>query len=225
MSNSPVPGPAAEPVAASLSVRGAFPFRLSSLPALKRMAERTPSWRFSYLEAVLLASLGRDAEADALLAACADAPEEEVFYLYRAKRREGAARLADLDRALACRPTWRTGLARYGFFAEAKEWAKAHAALEPFAAALANVDAFKIAWARSLAEGGRYREAVDYLRGAKVLPSEFGDNAYGAWQRAWQGLADEARKRGDEAAAKAAEAERDSYPENLGVGRPYPKKK
>ena len=183
-----------------------FPYRLGTLKALR--AERQ-TWKVRFDEAAILASLGRDAEAEALLAACGDEPDSEAFYLYRAKRKTGKAALRDLDLALKHPHTWRTGLARYAHFAACKDWERALEELRPYASADSRVSALKIAWGRALAESGRSREAIEFLRKTTVLPSEFGDNAYGIWQKAWRDLGDEAQA--------------NEYPENLGVGRPHAK--
>ena len=53
---------------------------------------------FKRLLAVMLASCAEDAAADKLLDSCDDA-DEAVLFLYRARRRSGAAKQADLARA------------------------------------------------------------------------------------------------------------------------------
>ena len=65
----------------------------------------------------------------------------------------------------------------------------------------------QIAYADALVRNGRYKEAMDYLGAVTILPSEMGDNATGIWHEAQKGLGLEL-----------------TYPENLGAGKPFPKK-
>ena len=201
----------------------AMPFRRESLPALRWAARTRSGWKFKYLYAVCLAANAWDGEADALLDMCGDAPDDAVFYLYRASRGKGGARLADLRRAakLDGGGQWRTGFALYRHFADAGDWEGALREIEPYAAKFADANPVKIAYANALARSGRCEKAVAYLKGISILPSECGDDALSAWVFAWRGIALDALARCDRAAAKKAVGEAVSYPERLGRGRPY----
>ena len=63
--------------------------------------------------------------------------------------------------------------------------------------------------------------AIAFMEKTTFLPSEHGDNASGAWFDAFRARTAEALAKGDRTAAKAAAARAVTYPENLGVGRPY----
>ena len=199
----------------------ALPFRRETLPALDWAVARSPAWKFRYLRGVLLASFARDAEADADLSSCGETPDDSVFYLYRALRRTGDERLADLRRARRSGDSWRVGLAASVHFSSSGKWAAALAELEPYVRRRELSNKLSIAYATALVKNGRNREAVAFLENTVFLPSEGGDNAGGVWIAAWRALAEDALAKGDEAGVRAAVAKAISFPERLGLGRPY----
>lgn len=205
--------------AASGTVAFALPFRRETLPALDWAVSENHSWKFAYLKAVLLAGLCRDAEAKAILRDLGNEPDDPTFYLYRADGVEGDAAERDLRRALDLGGGWRAGLALGRLFAERKDFAAALKVLKPQLATGAN--RVKIAYANALVGDRRYREALAFLESNTFLPSEHGDNASSAWIDAGRALAEEALAKGDRAAARVAVRKALSYPEHLGVGKPY----
>ena len=62
-----------------------------------------------------------------------------------------------------------------------------------------------------------------FLEKMQVLPSEHGNNAHAIWQEAWKGVARQAVAAGDRTKADRALARYREYPENLGLGKPFPK--
>ena len=81
---------------------------------------------------------------------------------------------------------------------------------------LLNID-----YANALVKCGRAEDAVAFMERTTFLPSEYGDNASAAWIDAGRMIAEKALAGGDRAAAEKAVRKALSYPENLGVGRPY----
>lgn len=197
----------------------ALPFRRETLPALDWAVSENASWKFAYLKAVLLAGLCRDAEAKTILCGLGEVPDDSTFYLYRAGLVDGDAAERDLNRALKLGGGWRAGLALGRLLAERKDFAAALKVLKPQLATGANK--IKIAYANALVGDRRYREAITFLETNTFLPSEHGDNASSAWIDAGRALAEEALAKGDRAAARAAVRKALSYPEHLGVGKPY----
>lgn len=209
--------------AAAQAIAFAMPFRRESLPALRWAAQTRQEWKFKYLYAVCLAANAWDEAADALLAVCGDAPDDAVFYLYRASREKGSVRLEDLRLAVKHDggASWRPGYALYRHFAEADDWEGAMGEIEPYAARFPDVNLVKIAYANALARSGRHKKAISYLKGVTILPSESGNDALAAWVYAWRGIALDALACGNRAAAKTAVEQALSFPENLGRGKPY----
>ena len=206
--------------AAAMPVEFALPFRRETLPALEWAARADPSWKFSYLKAVLLAAFARDAEADALLDGCGDRPDSATFYLFRAARRTGAATLKDLRHAQMTGDSWRVGHALYGHFAALGDARAAREAVEEYVRRMPS-NVLNIDYANALVKDGRPKDALAFMERTTFLPSEHGDNASGAWFDACRELVVAAFGKGDRTTAMAMAGKAVSYPENLGVGRPY----
>ena len=77
-------------------------------------------------------------------------------------------------------------------------------------------------YVKALCGQDRFEDAVKFLEGMHVLPSENSNDAHALWQEAWSGVARQALAAGNSAKADAALARRAEYPENLGRGKPYP---
>ena len=213
---------AALEAAAKRPIAFSLPFRGESIPALEAAAKAHPSWKFGYYAAVALAANGRDAAADRHLDACGDRPDDPIFYLYRASRRTGSDRLADLRRAQRLGGGWRVGHALCRHFAEAKDWEAARREIEPYAKDHADVSDIACDYATALAEiPGREEEAIAFMRTVTVLPAEMSAGASTAWITAWGRIVENRLAAGDAKGAREAAREAISYPENLGVGRPY----
>jgi hypothetical protein len=184
-----------------------FPYRREDVSCLERALSARPSWKFKYCRAVLAASFQDDQRADELLESCGNEPDDAAFYLFRARRKNGKARLADILLAKKKGGGWRAARDLAAFYAECGDWANSALAAETGLKRSPNCNALQIAYARALNGCGRWRDTVKLLEGVDILPSEFGDNACDLWQEAWKNLGDE----------KMAA----TYPENLGKGAPY----
>ncbi len=196
---------AAERLAAAeaLSVEGISPFRRESRAALMWAADANPSWKFKYLAAVHLASTGESSAADELLAKAGD-PEDATFMLFRASRRTGSARLADLLAAKRAGGGWRVG----------RELALHHQSVGDFASMLAvtyeclatspNVQSIKILQAKALLGAKHFKECIEYLEGLKLIPSPENVKLRHVWKKACVGEARAALSRGDVKACDAA---------------------
>ena len=182
--------------AAASPMAFALPFRRETRPAMQWAATAHSSWKFRYMLALQLAAFGDDSAADKLLDSCDDA-DEAVLFMYRAVRRKGEAKMADLKRAQALGDGWRVG----------RDMATQHLAD-------GNTDA---------AAGLALDYLSRFLEKMAVLPSEHGNNAHAIWEEAWKGVARKALEAGDSAKADRALERYREYPENLGLGKPYPK--
>jgi tetratricopeptide (TPR) repeat protein len=208
--------------AAELPVDGVSPFRRESRPALMWAAEKGGSWKFKYLAAVFLASAGEDSVADALLDECGE-QDDLVLRLFRASRREGSARLADLLAARKFSDSWRVGNALAKYYQSVED---AEAMLEvtsAFTPRHPNVQSMKLLHATALLLAERIPECCQYLEGVTILPAENSGNARDIWVKAWTAAAREALKRADIPACDEALRKLSEWPENIGAGKPYPK--
>ena len=190
---------------AAIPTSFAFPFRRETLPALEWAARTNGCWKFKYYLALFKAANGDADGADALLDACADEPDDPAFYLYRAGRKIGARRLADISKAERYGGGWRAGLMR----CREEHGEKALAAARRLHAAYPRVNQVKLAYAKALLEAKRYAECVKFLEGCTILPSEFGENAMDVWRAACHALGENGKA--------------ESWPERLGAGKPYPR--
>ena len=185
-------------------VAGVFPFRRESRPALEAAAESDVGWKARYLCAVLLGFFRERAAASALLESCGNIPDEAVFYVYRARMRQGAARLADLMRAREIGDSWRIGRDMITHYEAAGDFGKMLESAKDYLDRFPEKNPLQIAYARALQKLGRYRECMAYLEGVKILPSEHRDSATDIWQ-----------------ACQTALGLPLTWPENLGKGEPY----
>ena len=192
---------------ASMPASFVFPFRREMLPALEWAAKENSSWKFKYYLALFKAANGDADGADALLDACGGEPDEAVFYLYRAGRRIGKRRLADVAEAERRGGGWRAALARFRCLSAAGDVSSALAAAEAMHSSYPDVNQVKLAYAQALLAAKRHAECVKYLESVVILPSEYGENANSIWRDACYAIGENAKA--------------ESYPENLGAGRPY----
>ena len=194
--------------AKTLPVAAAFPFRRETLPALERAVRADGHWKFRYLLAVLKAYFGYDREADALLDGLGDEPDEAVVYQYRATRRTGAKRLADLERARQLADSWRLGRQFAQHYAAESNAVAMLKETTRYVAKYPTCNPLQIAHGQALLDSKQYQACLDYLKGVKLLPSEHRDSGTALWQ-----------------AAQEALGQKPTWPENLGQGEPYPEKK
>ena len=140
-----------------------FPFRRETLPALEWGVKSNTHWKFKYYLALFKAANGDADGADALLDACGNEPDDAVFYLYRAGRRIGVQRLADVSEAERRGGGWRAGLMRCRCEAEGGDSAAALATAERLQRLWPDVNAVKLAYAQALLENKRFADCVAYL--------------------------------------------------------------
>lgn len=185
-------------------VAGVFPFRRESRPALEAAAKSDEGWKARYLYAVLLGFFRERVAASALLESCGNMPDEAVFYVYRARTRQGEARLADLMRAREISDSWRIGRDIIAHYESLGDFGKMLESAKDYLDRFPEKNPLQIAYARALQKLGRYRECMAYLEGVKILPSEHRDSATDIWH-----------------ACQTALGLPLTWPENLGKGEPY----
>ena len=185
-------------------IAGVYPFRRESLPALEAAAKVSTAWKAKYLLAVLKAFFHRHEEALSLLESCGEAPDEAVFYIYRARLEKGAYREADLIRAKKISDGWRIGRDLIELYEAEGNLEKMLAMATEYLGRYPLKNPIQIAYARSLAKLGRHREAMAFLEGVRILPSEHRDSATEIWHDCQKAL-----------------GLPPTWPENLGRGEPY----
>ena len=194
--------------AKALSVAGAFPFRRETLPALERAVREDGHWKFRHLLAAMKAFFGHEDEARRLLESCGDAPDESVFYQYRAQHRDGKAVLADLARAKALGDSWRVGQQYAEYCERHEDWEGLLRVTTEYDRKFPGRDPISLAHAQALLKLKRHEACLDYLKTLRILPSEHRGFGTDIWQ-----------------AAQKALGRQLTWPENLGQGEPYPDQK
>ncbi|MDR0757285.1 MAG: DUF5107 domain-containing protein, partial [Tannerella sp.] len=207
--------------AESLPVRMVFPFRTETVPALEWAAGKSGKWVNKYYLAVLYDFLGEDEKASTFWDACADIPDDAVFYQVRAQVRTGEERLNDLLRAESLEKSWRTGLALIRHYQETKQHDAMYEKAKKYATAYPGNDMIGLKYAAAMLQQKKYRECTDYLAHLNVLPNEGAYEGRAVYRKAWLFCA-----LGNVQAGKYREAISDVeqsklWPEHLGVGKPY----
>ena len=194
---------------ASMSAAFVFPFRRESLPALEWAVKENGNWKFKYYLALFKAANGDQDGADELLDACGDEPDAAQFYLYRAGRRLGRSRYNDVLAAERLGGGWRAALERCRCEADSGKIEKSLESAERMVASYPQVNAVVLAYARALLRAKKYAQCVAFLEKCTILPSEYGENAQDIWREACYALGENEKA--------------ESWPENLGAGKPYAK--
>jgi hypothetical protein len=191
--------------AKKMTAAGVYPFRREELKPLRLAVERDGHWKFRYLLAVLSAYFDDDAAANSLLDGCGNEPDEMAFYLYRAMRRKGDARLSDLRRAQKLGDSWRVGRALAEYFENSKDYRRMLGTTTDYLVRYPGKNPLQIAHARALLKTRQYRACMAFLQTVNLLPSEHRDSGTEIWH-----------------AAQDALGIKRTWPENLGRGEPYP---
>jgi hypothetical protein len=199
-----------------------FPHRPTTIPALEWAAEKSSSWKSRYYLSMLYRANNQPEKALALLDKCADIPNYAPFYLYRSQNKQGEDKLADLRKAETIDKSWRTGLALCRYFEDNNQSEKAMDCIAEYRKIFPDNQALSLSYASLLLNTSRYGECLDFLAGLTVLPGEWSDGGRNIYKNACLFLALENIKNKNYRAAINAIEESKKWPENLGVGKPYP---
>ena len=202
-----------------------FPHRYEDLVVLQWAMERTGDWKVKYYAALVLLQTLQDGRALGLLEACGNEPMFHPFYGLRAGVRlkmQAGDPEADLLRAVALTPeSWRANLQLSNYYADqerwglALEWARSGYLLHPdnyyMGLQLAKCYLYNEAW----------EEGIGLMKVLRVLPNEGASEGRNVWRETNLHAAIGAlvKKRYDLAESYIDAAR--TWPENLGVGRPY----
>jgi len=202
----------------------AFPFRSETAAVLEHLLKSQDDWRLKYQLALIYKDRSRTDECKALLAACGTLPDFAPFYAVRAAvyKQDSVQSLQDLKRALALdRAQWRWHKLLAEHYIDHRQPEAALAIAEPFYKAHRDQYIMGMLYAKTLMLNKRYRDADGILSTLNVIPFEGATEGRQLYREAKLMQAVEALARNDRRhAAKFVNAAR-SWPENLGVGKPY----
>ncbi len=209
----------------NLSPDFVFPFRRETMKALAWAVEHSDHWKFKYYLALNLWGKGRKQEAAELLKMCGNSPDFDVFYQVRAhllSEVEEKDMYNDLLRALNLdREDHRNWRSLIHYYQETENDTKAlHIGEEAYQVFTHNY-AIGMDVTRSLIALEQYSRALSVLDQVNVLPFEGASEGRTLYEKACYGRSLELIHEMKYADAINLLERSKSWPENLGVGKPY----
>ena len=203
--------------ALSLPNTNVFPYRIESLKALGFAKQHRSHWTQDYYQALILDHVGRADESLAILNKLSNKPGFFPFYLYRSQKLSGEEKENDLQKAVRLAPkSWRA----HWYLAQALSGdRRQHHVLKAYELNSNDVRLI-VERARLFYQKGQYGEAVAFLENQNVLPANGGLDARGIYFENALMAAFDALKAGQFERAMAYVDKAESWPENLGAGKP-----
>jgi hypothetical protein len=202
----------------------AFPFRSETGAVLEHLLKSQDDWWLKYQLALIYKDRNRVDECKALLMACGTAPDFAPFYAVRAAiyGQDSGQCLQDLRKALSLdKAQWRYYKLLAEYYIGHGRPAEALAIVEPFYKVHQDQYIMGMLYAKALLLNKRYGDADAILSKLNVIPFEGATEGRSLYREAKLMQAVEALGRKDnKQAVKFIKAAR-SWPENLGVGKPY----
>ena len=204
---------------AALDPVRAFPFRSETGIVLESMVGSGSSWFLRYQLALIYKDRNRLEEARRLVSGLT--PSFAPFYAFRAVLDSSGAR-ADLERAAALDPSWRYAKLLAEYELAHGDVPRAVDLAGNFYRAHPDSYVMGLLYARALLANRQYASSVKVLRGLDIIPFEGATVAHDVYRDALLAQAEECIHRKEFAKARRLIAEAKQWPENLGVGEPYP---
>ncbi len=200
-----------------------FPFRIESLGVFEWAEKHSTTWQPKYYLALLRWFEGDIKRAGELLASCGNKPRFAPFYGARAQVISAEA-IPDLQRAATLDPgQWRYGYMMAQLYLAQGNYAAADKIAGEYGSRFPGNSSLIKLQAQTLISTGRYDSAVKLLLSSNLLPAEGVKKAHTLYREAYLMEAVRSMKAGSyRDALKEIELAR-KWPENLGVGMPYPK--
>lgn len=197
-----------------------FPFRKETLKVLKWAANHSDSWKLDYYGALIWWNLGRLDKARELFKGLKDRPDFYPFYLAKAKLFKED--LQSLIKASNLAPDlWRPGLKLSAFYLEQGKRDKAIEVIKPLFKKDPSNYYLGLHYAKALLCTGKNPECLKVLENLRVLPNEGATAGRMLFREVNLNLAVQASMDKDYEQARGFIAKARTWPENLGVGRPY----
>ena len=203
-----------------------FPFRPEDEEVLLWALKQSDNWKPKYYLGLLYKSRNRVDESRKLFSACGDEPKFAPFYAARAALFSGVAddqALTDLKKANDLdKDEWRYYKLLGEFYVDHDQYAKALEVAEPYYKKHPANYIMGMLYAKTLLLNKRYKDCSALLSGLDILPFEGATIGRELYHEAelMQAI-DEMKKRNYKKALSFIN-EAKKWPENLGVGKPYP---
>ena len=202
-----------------------FPYRRETVPVLEWAMQQKEDWKLKYYLAQNYIAVGRLDQGKSLLKALGTEPDADVFYRFRASMLPGEgpeAGTADHDRALELNPKdWKIWEESILFRLKHKKYGEAFALSNKAFKKFPGNYNIGLAHAKALLNTGRYRRVLKVLEHIQVLPYEHASESREIFNRAHLGVANEQLQKKNYKAAVATLERSKTWPEHIGVGKPY----
>ena len=205
----------------ALSPRLVFPFRQSSVDALRFAIKNSKSWKPKYYLGLVYWSRNNLEQARRLFSECG-APDYAPFYAARAELMRNESYATDVQHAAQLDPReWRYGKLLVNHFLEKKNYEQALATANEYKKKFPNDFRISMWLAKTLLLNKQYKASTDILEKIKILPYEGATEGRQLYHEAWLMQAIDQVKRGKLRDASASINKSREWPERLGVGKPY----
>jgi len=203
-----------QPDYAHLDPTRVFPFRAETALMLKNFVG--DHWLPKYFLALIEHDRNRIHDCKTLLAACGDTPRFAPFYVFRAALADSP--LADLQKAAAIDTQWRYQKLLAEYYLRVNQIPQAISILKKYA------DDYRMGtlYAKALLLDHQYAKADELLTHLDILPAEGATSGHDLYREAKLMQAVEEIKKGRRKQALSFISAAKQWPQNLGVGEPYP---
>ncbi|MCL6265451.1 DUF5107 domain-containing protein [Flagellimonas myxillae] len=202
-----------------------FPYRRETIPVLEWAVMTNSDWKFKYFLAQNFLAVGQKEKAIALLRDCGNAPDNDSFYIFRAKVLADDTyqnNLADFTTALNLdKNHWKNWDDFVLFHLENKENAKALELAKKGYRKFPDNYNIGLSYAKALVTNSNYSQAIKVLRNLNILPFEHASESKRVFDRAHFNLAKQNLDKGQFAKAIPLLEATKEWPENLGIGSPF----
>ncbi|MHA4806534.1 DUF5107 domain-containing protein [Flavitalea flava] len=209
-----------------------FPFRSETGAVLEQLVKQDDHWLLKYHLALIYHDRNRMEECKNLLLSCGDQPDFAPFYAVRAAilQEKGLAgtpsdsstpALSDLKKALSLDDQWRYHKLLATWYIDHKEYANAVSIAEPFYRKHPEQYIMGLLYAKALLLNQRYADAGKILGRLTIIPFEGATEGHELFRKAKLMQALEQMRLRNFKKAFVFIREAQTWPENLGVGKPY----
>jgi hypothetical protein len=202
-----------------------FPFRSETAAVLEQLLENQDDWLLKYHLALIYKDRNRIDECNTLLISCGDSPDFAPFYASRATLLKGiddAQCEADLKKALALDNQWRYHKLLATYYLDNARYDKALLLTEAFYNKQPKNFIMSMLHAKTLLLNNKYGSADRILAGINIIPYEGATDGHELYREAKLMQAAQMMKKNNYKSALKFIDQARLWPENLGVGKPYP---
>ncbi|NWJ52856.1 MAG: DUF5107 domain-containing protein [Bacteroidetes bacterium] len=203
-----------------------FPFRTESTEVLKWASTISDDWHPTYYLALISMAQNDSTQAIKLLTTCGNKPDYAPFYASRgllSRSTHPNEALVDFKKAAQLSPNeWRYGKLTIELLVNQQNYNEALNISNIYHSRLPNHMLLNMLHARVLMLNQKYKESIEILSKLQVIPFEGSTEGRQLWREDWLLLAVEQMHVKQYAKTLKSIERALEWPENLGVGKPYP---